>query len=195
MQKQSFYSCTPLPPAWSESEERARELLRSCLSTAEWNTYQRSGFVYHVTRRGAVYRIGYSSLINRLDRPAEYCVIVKEGGYLPRTDLVLAKLLLLRNGGSDFRRVANRIEQDRIPAYDSDIPYLHYLQGRVRFEDRWYFWTRSFQWLRLAGLLILPFAEVIVGALLGSPSLLIWFLLAIITMIATVFLMLRSDWI
>jgi hypothetical protein len=97
----------------SEVEQRAEALLREYLSAAEWNQLTTQGFVEVVSTvaRGRIYRIprhGGRPLVYEQGRlVCQLCAGPMEP--LPRADVVLLHLVLLRGDEAGYLATANRL--------------------------------------------------------------------------------------
>jgi hypothetical protein len=132
------------------AEQRARELLRSCITEEEWSMYRELGFIRVWSGRSAVGRGGEVAYIVYPHRPvvsflastgmplAEYCVVFPDepgpGGSdrLPNSDDVLAKWMALTGDETRFLDTANEHQAGRQVKLDqvrSDIWRLSRWEG------------------------------------------------------------------
>ena len=132
------------------AEQRARELLRSCVNEEEWRMYRELGFIRVWSRLGATAGAGEVAYLIYPHRPVvsflastgtplhEYCVVFPDepgpGGSerLPSSDDALAKWMAITGDEAHFLEIANEHHAGRqipITQVRSDIWRLSRWEG------------------------------------------------------------------
>jgi hypothetical protein len=98
-----------------EADARAKLLMQKCLSPAEWDSYNKKGYIDITCPSGMVYRIERGSHGNvkemvkgpdgKLRIVAKLCA---QPDAIPLADVNLSQYLHLLHDEADFRRIANR---------------------------------------------------------------------------------------